>query len=579
MGRLLLLLPLLTGLTGCVDGEVRELAPRDVRLGIAATAPTTTLELPPAPTSPAGALQGEPSDDPARLDVAGTWDTLLVRRVPDEGTLAWSPALPPDATVTRDGDLVRVHAPSAVGRTFTLTVGRPDGTSLPPAAGTLGGLPGRGDFPAWPAADACGDRVFPAQLADGHVGCRGEGALDTWRTPSGRSAAVRLTREGARPGTVTPATTGAALSGGPATGLVSTRAAASDGPDLGGLVPGGGPPARRLANASRLGAWRPFEVAAGRFIGDRPLRGRPASDGVRVALPRADRVEVGDWTGGARVQVPARPSDVEQPVAVRGRWLAIVEGPIGDETLRLHDLERRHPHAAPVGVRRPRDPVFAGPWLGWLNATALRVLSTDGGRSWTSDVAAAAGAPAAFDDWMLVARRGGGVHAVHLPTGLHAAIETGAALTELRGSGAGRFTTRQQPSPGDARLVTWDAAVRVFEEDGGASWGAPLQRVAGGHGGSGGVVPAGGARTIAFDPGPGGGTVQTWRSAGATSCVVGLDGGPTPPPAGEGWQDLAVLPPRPEARPADRVVTVIFAAAAGVCVADAVRFVPHGGPR
>lgn len=609
MGRLLPWLLLLIALPGCVAGELRDLTPRSVRLGLPQTHETRPLD-PPEPRAARGFLFGTPTADlrpdgtvrlevtlggtmprlarvrwtatggdltaddglvatlvpngpwsvtaeliqaeqrvlhtittsaePHALAVAATWNQLLVGHLPAGAELEIVPPLD-------DGAMVP-------GQTVSLRARLPGGAVTPWSSATAGGLVGAGDFPGWPAAQGCDDVAFPARIADGHVACAEPGLLSTWRAPR-RNADVTLTRPGSRPLPIQP------------------RALASsvvEGPD-GGLVLAG----------EYLGGWRP-DSSFVRFLGRRVLVGRPASDGSRIAFAGPDRVEVGAWDSPSRVQIPARPADVERPVAVGGDWLAIVEGSVGAERLRLQDLEGRR--SAELPGRRPREPGFTGPWLHWLTADGFRATSTEGLGSTATVLAAAPGRPASVDDWVLVALRGSGLRAIHLPTGLSTTIPTG-GLTELRGSGAGHATTSQQPADGQPRLVVWSAALRLFEEDGGAARGSIPRRLAGGHGGSTGALLADGVRTLRFDPGPRGGTLRAWisdRDAPWAAITVEVGGRrvaarvqPSPPPDGPGaWLTLAPLPALPSASLADRIVTVTWTAGDQGGLIDAISWLP-----
>jgi hypothetical protein len=605
-------MPLLTVL-GCVSGEVRDLTPEPVRLGIPQGAQPRELPAP-AVSEARGYLWAAPLVQPqadgtvrVRVVLAGTmprlsrvrWtatgaaitpDGLEALLQPEGGPWAVRAELvqaeqrvldvittggePGGILVTATADRLLVGAippgstleiqPALVGgamlpgQTVSVRARHRDGTTTPWSSATAGGLFGAATLPDWPGAGGCDDVAFPAQLADGYVACAEPGAVTSWRGP-GRGAGVGLVRTGSRPGTLLPP---------------AGRTAVVEGPDAGLIIAG-----------KVLGGWRE-DGSFMHFLGGGEVRGRPSSDGLRLAFARYDRVEVGSWGSPARVQVPARPSDVERPVATGGRWLAIIEGETGHERLRVRDLDRRR-GASLTGQTRPREPGFTGPWVHWITARGLHAVSTEGWSELTETVASAPGRPASVDDWLVVAVRGGGLRAVHLPTGLGTSIPTG-PLTELRGSGVGKLTTVQQPSDGRRRLVSWQAALRVFEEDGGAASGSILRRRAGGHGGSTGLLLPDSTRTLRFDPGPSGGTLEAWvwpaRGPWA-SIELQIGGQPLrawrPPPPGDGssdepggWVRVGRIPPAPDASPTERIVQVVWTSGPQGGLIDAVRLLP-----
>ncbi|MCP4871571.1 MAG: hypothetical protein GY898_22920 [Proteobacteria bacterium] len=611
MGRLLPILFAWAALTGCVAGELRDLTPREVRLGLPRSSEPRPLD-PPEEREARGFLLGTPltevgddgsvrlevllagsmprlarvrwtaeggvlTDDgltatlvpdgpwmvraellqaeqrvldrismagePGGIPVTATWNRLLVGRLPAGGELEVVPPL--------------VDGAMTPGQTVSLRARLPDGTTTPWSTATAGGLLGAGDLAPWPAARSCDDVAFPARIGTGHVACGADGGLTTFRSRT-RAEDLALVRPGSQPEPITPP---------------AGASSVVEGPD-GGIVVAG----------EYLGGWRDDGTSFARFLGDRAVRGRPASDGITVAFARADRVEVGAWDSPARVQLPARPADVERPVAVGFGWVAIVEGRLGHERLRLQDTAGRR-SATLATTLRPREPGFAGTWAWWLTADGLEALSLEGRARIRSPVEAAPGRPAALDDWLLTARRGSGLHAVHLPTGLTAELPTG-GLTQLRGAAAGRATTAQQPADGADRLVGWSTALRLFEEDGGATSGSIPRQRAGGHGGSTGVLLPEGERTLRFDPGPGGGTLEAWISdlPGPWAAIEVTVGGPdttgiraTPQASPEGpgrWVRLTELPAAPRTPIARRIVDLTWTAGPEGGLIDAIRLLP-----
>jgi len=350
--------------------------------------------------TPAGSLDGVRvawSADGGLLEPAGVSATL---RPTDE---AW--------TVT--ASLIRGSAVLATA------VARPGAATSPPRLPVRVGL-----VPLEP--DGCEDLAFPGQVGAGHVGCSEPGRLDRWLPPGG--APIPISPPPSR-------------SSGPPPPLQPAAAASAAGAP------------RLVVVGDRLVFWGPAEGAEGRPLGRRDRRGRPAASAERYAFARADRVEVGNFTESARVQLPARPSEVDAPVAVAGPWLAVVEGDLGDERLRLLHLDLRA-EIAVDGARRPHDPVLSERWLAWSSARGVHALDLRDGRRVDVEVAAGSGPTALLGDDLVVAARGGGLAVVHLATGEVA--RAGSRLTELRGSAGATFTTWERTPGHIGELVRWE---------------------------------------------------------------------------------------------------------------------------
>jgi hypothetical protein len=426
---------------------------------------------------------------------------------------------------------------------------------------------------------ACGDAAFPRQAAAGHVGCRGpeERGPDAEEQPlldlfvADGSQKPRDLR--GRPST---------SPGGPPVELWPSKAATAAAPDddliwaglsMGFWSPAGGPPAAPLPGAR--------------------IRGRPAADATTLAFARADRLEAAPRGSNQRSQIPARPADVARPLAVAGGWLAVLEGPLGGNTLRVLDA-RRSRSAVMAGPSELRSLGAAGSWLAFFEDATLRLLPLLGGEAWRLPLRGGfASAPEGFDDWFVVESRAGGsveLLAVHAPTGIVTPLWAAAGEhVALRGANGGRLSAwvRAPGEPGELRAR--EAPQRVFEEDGIGIRGTPLRTRAGGHGGAHGWLPGSGERFLRFDPGPRGGRVELFRaSAGAAGTIevsVGAvilsrhefisDAGSEKTIDNLGtWMQIAQLGGAGTAAAEDRVVTLRFQAGTGGMDVDAVRFVP-----
>ena len=447
------------------------------------------------------------------------------------------------------------------GETVSVRWIAPDGVVSPWSSATTGGLPRAPSRVLSLDPLACGDRDFPRRVGAGHVTCSTgdhDAALDRWLGPTASAPALIAdlpVRQGKSEAEPIPPWTAAVAQG----------------------------PARRLVwTSDQAGSWLPG-MASMTPLGRREVLGRPASDGRSVVFAGRDRLEVGQLGGSQRYQIPARPVHTEHPVAVGGEWVAVVEGPVGQESLRLHHISQHR--GSTIANGRPRSPLLAGGWLSWQGDGEIEALSVDGGwrRTWT--VAAADGLPAALDDWLIVARRTGGLAALHLPTGVATVLETGSGLLELRGASAGGFTTwlRQAGQPG--RMADWQASQRIFEEDGAAAGGDPLARHPGGHGGSHGRLAEGTTRWVEVDPGPGTWSVDVWvgegqqgpaptvERGGRSIAGVGLVTGPA---EGEPGHWVSIGPPLASSGRGweDRRIRIIWSGGPGGATVDAMRLRP-----
>lgn len=488
---------------------------------------------------------GEVSGGGAPRIVAG-WDRAVVAEAPPGSTLE-----------IRDGESLEGLSP---GQTVSVRwVGGDDAS--PWSSATAGALPS-GPARLLPLDPlGCGDRHFPRRVGAGHVGCSGAAdpaGLDLWLAP-GASAPTAIEDLPARHGRPPP----------PA--VLADRAAVSSGPG------------RALIWATNeLGSWLPGRATSS-ALGRRTMRGRPASDGVTLAFAGDDRVEVGRLGTSQRFQIPAAPTDQARPLAVSGDWLAVVEGPVGQEGLLLHHVKRHRGGA--LTTSRPRLPVLAGRWLTWQTEGAVHALSLDGGAGWSHAVRAGEGEPVVLDDWLVVPLRAGGLRALHLPSGLSQDLETGAGIAGLRGASAGALTTWLR-QPGEAgTLAEWEVPHRVFEEDGPSGAGDPLAHLPGGHGGARGRLAPGARRSLVLDPGPGTWSLDLW--------VTGADDAPAPtvqqgerllpvPPriAGPGgdepgrWVPLTALSAGREQGWEQTAVQITWTGGAGGAIVDAVRLRP-----
>ncbi len=227
---------------------------------------------------------------------------------------------------------------------------------------------------------------------------------------------------------------------------------------------------------------------------------------------------------------------------------------------------------------RPRAPRPAGRWLLWQEGGTVEALSTEGGQGWSRQ-AEAAELPEVLDDWLLLPLRSGGLRAIHLPTGLSLDLETGPGLLELRGAGGGGFTTWLRTAGEPGYLAEWTAPVRVFEEDGAAGSGDPLEALPGGHGGSHGLLLSGASRVLELDPGAGGWLLERWVHAGGDDPpevalggralpVAPLDGSVVEPGA---WVRLADVSVPASATWEQRRLRITWTAADERAIVDAVR--------
>ena len=447
------------------------------------------------------------------------------------------------------------------GETVSVRWTGPDGTTSPWSSATAGSLPGTPTrmLPLNPLA--CGDREFPRRVGLGHVTCSEAGdppVLDRWLAPTA-TAPLPVDDLPVRQGRTAPSS------------VAPASAAVSAGPD------------RRLVwTTDELGSWLPG-LATTNPLGRRSVRGRPASDGRSMTFAGPDRVEVGRLGTSQRFQIPARPVDGDHPLALSGDWLAMVEGPVGLESLRLHDVARHR--GATIAGGRPRVPVLAGRWLAWQGDGAIHAAPTDGGPSWSRPADPGDGAPAVLDDWLVVPLRSGGLAAFHLPSGLAIDLETSPGLVEARGASAGALTTWLR-APGEAgRMAEWRATHRVFEEDGAAASGDPLGHIPGGHGGTRGALAPGGTRQVELDPGPGAWLLELWLGAGEEGPPPAVDQGGrrlavpdrmVGPPQGEPgrWEPLARVGADAGTGWEQRRLRVTWTAGPGGAIVDAVRLRP-----
>ena len=424
--------------------------------------------------------------------------------------------------------------------------------------------------PSWPGLlanrsvpldpTACDDPRFPRQVGTMHLGCsrRGDGhaVLDrSVEVTSGQTVPippVSVSRTAQGPGVLRPGRASPALGSFP--GLIWQT------PDA-------------------LGVWPSLPDESGRSSLRVPrgmLRGRPVRDGTRFAFARPDRVEVGEVGTWTRSLLPAQPTDTTDVLALAGRWLARLDDWTGNTQLILRDLQKRREVVIPT-AGRPFRPVLAGHWLLWEDQAGLHGLPLQGGRAWTVPLRCDQAVPTTLlDDWLVLVERAGdssGLTAVHIPSGTtrRPDVEGDRTRTEPRGAGAGQLTLweRSTDEPSLLRvapLVAREFSPRGAQADGVALVSQPsdLQHPPRGRS-TAAWLPAGGERTLSFDPGTQDQQLEVWVGQHDLPAAIDLEQGgrlvgrtqnlPGPPSTLPGhWVPLGVLRGLPQSDHEERSV-------------------------
>ncbi|HCP45807.1 MAG TPA: hypothetical protein DIU15_07185, partial [Deltaproteobacteria bacterium] len=328
-------------------------------------------------------------------------------------------------------------------------------------------------------------------------------------------------------------------------------------------------------------------------------RGRPTDDGRWTAFGRPDRVEVTRRGSSQRSQLDLRPSDYSANLALSEPWLAAITGPPGHSQLQLQhlNLQARRPVTTPGDVVHP---LLSGEWLSWCEDGAIHTLPLGGGPGAVLPLSAGFGSPAiSLDDFRIdEVRDSHGIElwATHLPTATPLPLWSGPGHHRLRGGGGGRLLVWSRSPSGMDTLQLRSTPIRVFEEDG-AHWrGDAMDIVDGGHGGRGGRLQEGEARTLRLDPGPervrvelfvtpSAGSAQVELRQGSTlRRVTGVSGAPAEDlngtnqtaPVGRWVGFPGTISPSAGADPADRQLELAVTAEAGGFVLDAVRVIEVG---